>query len=143
MDSDIKINGVVVYPKGTSFNPLAKSTYPKSIRNYSSSVQYDKDLVFFDARDNQQVNFVVELLKDLHKKNKIYKLIMTGGNIADTSKYLNERVYFDQDGRLVFKMGIQHVPTLVYQDGNHFNLQEYSVERLSTHLQKTGETNVK
>jgi conjugal transfer pilus assembly protein TraW len=135
VSNDIKdANGLMLYPKGTTFNPLDVKTYPKRIRYYYSNINYTTILVFFDGRDNRQLNFVKSLLLDLNKKHKAYKLIMTGGNIADTSKYLNQRVYFDQNGKLSSQMHLQHVPTVVYQSGTHFNLQEYSVQRFSARL---------
>lgn len=137
VDHDTKdAQGKILYRKGTTINPFDISTYPKQIRKYYSPISYSKDLIFFDGRDKRQLNFIKALLVDLNKKNKQYKLIMTGGNIADTSKYLASRVYFDQDGKLSSQMKIQHVPTVAYQSEDHFNLQEYSVERYPNRLLK-------
>lgn len=140
---DIKdAQGNMLYPSGTTINPLDINTYPQKIRRFYQAINYTTDLIFFDARDKRQLNFVKSLLLDLETKHKAYKLIMTGGNILDTSKYLNERVYFDQDGKLTSQLHIQHVPTVSYQSGNHFNLQEYDIQRYPNRLIKVEQSNV-
>jgi len=137
VDHDIRdAQGKMLYKQGTTINPLDLNTYPKKIRQYYTPISYSKDLIFFDGRDKRQLNFIKALLVDLNKKNKQYKLIMTGGNIADVSKYLDSRVYFDQGGKLSTQMNVQHVPTMVYQSETHFNLQEYDVERYPNRLLK-------
>jgi len=125
-----------MYAKGTTFNPLDRSTLPKQIQAYYQGVHYKSKLIFFDARDNKQLNFIKALIPQLDDKSEQYKLIMTGGNIRDTSNYLDARVYFDQGGRITSQMRIQHVPTIAFQNGDHFELQEFSVKRFPTKLKK-------
>ncbi len=129
-------NGVLLYPKGITFNPLDTNTYPSNIRMFAKQVNYDTTLIFLDARDNRQLNFALDMIKQYEEKDKKIKIILTGGNIKTTSEYLDYRVYFDQNAKLSDRMGLQHVPTIVYQDGDHFNLQEYSVEHYPIKLKR-------
>jgi type-F conjugative transfer system protein TraW len=124
-------DGVLLYPKGFKVNPLDIDSYPKSIRKDIIPIVYTTQLIFINAQDNRQVNWLNKKLKQLDKKGLTYKIILLDGNIKEAFSYFNKRIYFDQGGKIVNRMGIKHVPTIAYQKNNHFNLQEYNVEHFS------------
>ncbi len=101
-------NGQIVVPAGTTVNPLKLMSFTKS-------------LVFFDARERAQKEFVARLYEQ--EKGKV-KLILTGGAPAILMKELNTRVYFDQRGWLVKRLGITHVPAIVSQEGDVLKIHE-------------------
>ncbi len=134
LQEDLKdSNGRLIYPKGTTINPLDSSTYPNKLGDVYK-FDYKTKLVFFNGSDNKQINLVSKLIKQYKDKGQKFKLIMTGGNISDTSKYLKQRTYFDQHGLITTKMGVKHVPTVASVDGSHFEIKEYSVYHESDKL---------
>lgn len=93
--------GRVLFPAGTRKNPL-------------EIVSLSKHLLFFDARDARQVDGARKLID--HYRGKV-KPILVGGSYLQLMKNWRIPVYFDQQGRLVSKLGIAQVPALVSQEG--------------------------
>jgi len=100
--------GMVIVAPGTRINPL-------------DTVSLSKRLLFFDARDIEQEKRARTLL-DQHRGH--VKLILTGGSYLDLMRRWQQPVFFDQSGFLVTKLGIQHVPALVSQDGKRLRIDE-------------------
>lgn len=100
--------GRVMIPAGTTVNPL-------------DTVSLSKRLLFFDARDAQQVRKAKEVV-DRHA-GKV-KLIVTGGSYMNLMRRWKLAVYYDQAGVLVRKLGIQAVPALVSQEGKRLRIDE-------------------
>lgn len=100
--------GRIVVPAGTTVNPLRLMNFTKS-------------LVFFDARDHVQREYVERLYRNEKGKTK---LILTGGETATLMKEWNTRVYFDQRGWLVKRLGITHVPAIVSQEDDLLKIHE-------------------
>jgi len=101
-------DGKVIVAPGTRVNPL-------------DTVSLSKRLLFFDARDIEQEKRARALL-DQHRGH--VKLILTGGSTLDLMRRWQQPVFFDQGGVLVTKLGIQHVPALVSQDGKRLRIDE-------------------
>lgn len=113
LQRDIKdAAGKVLIPKGTTVNPLSK-------------VRLHKVLFFLDADDKKQIDWA--LMQS--KKYDYVKYILIRGNIKDTSKKLNSRVYFDQYGIITRKLNIQHIPCIVKQKGSLLEIREFSVHK--------------
>jgi len=92
--------GNTIVAKGTRLNPLEYVSWPQNF-------------LFFDGRDPEQVIFAKKLLGIY--KGKL-KPILIGGNVLETSKALDARMYFDQGGYLVGRFGIRQVPAMVSQE---------------------------
>jgi conjugal transfer pilus assembly protein TraW len=100
--------GKVIVPPGTRVNPL-------------DTVSLSKALLFFDARDATQVTRARSLID---QRQGPVKLILTGGSTLDLSRRWQMPVFYDQNGVLVEKLRIQHVPALVTQDGKRLLIDE-------------------
>lgn len=100
--------GRIIVAPGTKVNPL-------------DTVSLSKHLLFFDARDRQQLKRARALL-DQHR-GKV-KLILTGGSYLDLMRWWKLPVFFDQQGILTKKLRIEHVPALVYQEGKRLRIDE-------------------
>ena len=100
--------GRLLFPAGTRKNPL-------------DVVSLSKRLLFFDARDRRQVARARELLAtyDGHVKP-----ILTGGSYLDLMRVWRTPVYYDQQGALTRRLGIQQVPALVSQEGLRLRIDE-------------------
>lgn len=100
--------GRVLVPKGTVANPL-------------DHMQMSKSMLFFDARDPDQVAYARQALS---KVGKTVTPILVGGAVIDLMKQWKTRLYFDQQGTLVKKFGIKQVPAWVYQEGRVMRIDE-------------------
>ena len=102
------VEGKVIVAPGTQVNPL-------------DAVSLSKHLLFFDARDAEQVTRARELLERYHGK---VKLILTGGSHVDLARKLKQPVFYDQQGALTEKLRIRQVPALVSQEGKRLRIDE-------------------
>jgi len=101
-------DGRILVPPGTRVNPL-------------DTVSLSKALLFFDARDSAQVQRAKSLLD---ARGGRVKLILTGGGYLELMKRWQVPVFYDQQGTLVEKLQIRHVPALVTQDGKRLRIDE-------------------
>ena len=102
--------GQVFAKKGDRFNPL-------------DTVTLSKPLLFIDGDDENQIQWAVSKLN----KNNFSKVILVKGSPLDLQKKsggdvrhggnacLNRDIYFDQYGLITTKLGIKHVPAIVFQ----------------------------
>lgn len=100
--------GAVIASAGTRLNPL-------------DTVTLSKRLLFFDARDAEQVTRAGQLLERYHGR---VKLILTGGSHLDLGRKWKLPIYYDQQGTLIEKLRIRHVPALVSQEGRWLRIDE-------------------
>lgn len=100
--------GKVLVTPGTRVNPL-------------DTVSLSKKLLFFDARDLEQLRRAQGIL---HQHQGKVKLILTGGSYLDLMRRWKRPVFYDQQGQLIEKLGIQQVPALVYQEGKRLRIDE-------------------
>jgi len=109
LDHDVlTADGRLVAKSGTRINPLVY-------------VPLTKALVFFDADDLDQVKWA----KSRSQKSASHdKLILVKGSLLAEEKRFQQTVYFDQEGRLVKRFGIKHVPAVVEQDGLMLKITE-------------------
>lgn len=98
--------GEVMVARGTRFNPL-------------DVVSLEEPMVFFDGRDERQVQWARQ--KNAEQRSK---LILTGGSWVELSRQLGVRVYFDQHGSITEKMGITSVPAIARQAGSVLEIEE-------------------
>jgi conjugal transfer pilus assembly protein TraW len=101
-------------PAGARINPL-------TITNLS------KRLVFFDGRDSEQVAAVHRMVQ--HDSKKV-KPILIAGSWLDLTQSWKQQVYFDQQGVLSKRFGIQAVPAVISQHGDVLLHQEIPAQEL-------------
>ena len=100
--------GRLVVQAGTTINPL-------------KTISLHHTLIFFDG-DNPDQIIVVKNAETTFKGKT--KLILVKGSVSDNEKRFNKPIYFDQEGRLVNKFNIKHVPAIVEQDGLYLKISE-------------------
>lgn len=100
--------GHILFPAGTRTNPL-------------SITPFSRQLLFFDAREPQQVRLAKELMK---RHGARIKPVLVGGAYLQLMRRWKTRLYYDQQGLLVRRFGIRHVPALVSQDGLRLRVDE-------------------
>ena len=100
--------GRVLVAAGTRVNPL-------------DTVTLSKRLLFFDARDPQQVRAAKSLIDGAGGR---IKPIVTGGSYMNLMRRWKLAVYYDQEGALAKKLGIHAVPALVFQEGKRLRIDE-------------------
>ena len=107
--SDIRdANGKTLIAAGTTVNPL-------------QTVSLKQPLVFYNADDSQQVRWV-QKFDALHQKQT--KLILVKGSLSTQVSLFQRPIYFDQQGRLVNRFHIQHVPAVAIQEGLKLRIHE-------------------
>jgi len=127
-------NGLILYAKGTTVNPLDQSTWPAKMQKFKFNIKYDYELIFLDADDPKQLNWTKERMTKLTKGQQRFKIILINGNVVEAAKYLDHRVYFDQKAVLTKKFKLTHIPVSINQDKTHFVIQEYNVTHYSHKL---------
>lgn len=100
--------GRIVIPSGTLANPL-------------SVVRLSSLLLFVDGRDPTQVAMAKHLI-DTSAQRVVP--ILTAGSPAALTRLWKRQVFFDQDGLLVRRFGIQAVPAKVSQEGLVLKVEE-------------------
>lgn len=103
--------GRLLFAAGTRRNPL-------------EVVALSKRLLFFDARDPRQLAHARQLLRQPGAR---IKPILTGGSYLELMKSWQQRVYYDQQGVLVRRLGIRQLPALVSQEGLRLRIDELAL----------------
>jgi conjugal transfer pilus assembly protein TraW len=113
INEDLKdAKGVVFHKKGTRVNPL-------------DTVSMKYELIFFDGRDDKQLDYAINRYNDSEIKPV---LILTGGSPIEIEEKYKIDAYFDQKGLLIKKFGIIQVPAVIAQDGKVLNIREVKVD---------------
>lgn len=103
------------YKAGTRVNPL-------KIRSLH------KRLLFLDGDDPEQVAWAMEQEK---AGPKVVWILVKGAPFTFLSA--KRSVFFDQQGVLVKKLGIHHVPASAYQEANLLRLTEHLIQKEKRH----------
>lgn len=105
----INSRGEVIARKGQSVNPF-------------NHIGFDENLLFIDADQADQIQWVKKTIEEGEKDGRPYKVILVNGDIQEASKLLHKRVFFDQRGFLCKHFGVKHVPTMIYRPGDEKRL---------------------
>lgn len=97
--------GKLLYAAGKAVNPL-------------DHMSWDSKLLFIDARDKEQVEWVQEQTAGSNK------IVLVAGRPLELEEELKQPIYFDQSGELTTKFNIAHVPAIVEQDGKYLKVTE-------------------
>jgi conjugal transfer pilus assembly protein TraW len=109
LDHDIRgEDGSILFMRGLKVNPL-------------DHVSLKEELVFFDGMDRRQVSFAKQTLRNL---KGAAKPIMVAGEPLKLMRDWKRRVFYDQGGALVRRLGIRQVPAVVTQDGKRLRVDE-------------------
>ncbi|MBB3221712.1 type-F conjugative transfer system protein TraW [Pseudoduganella umbonata] len=103
--------GTILIAAGMKINPL-------------TTVSLSRPLIFFDARDRDQVAFAQRYLDS---REGLARPVLVGGSYVDLMHRWRIPVYFDQQGALVKRLGIRHVPAIVAQDGLRLRIDEIAL----------------
>ncbi len=96
-------DGKIFARRGEKFNPL-------------DQIIAMKPLLFIDGDNKGQVKWVKAKLKDKKIANhELGKIILVNGAPLNLREELQREVFFDQYGVLTRKLGIEHVPAIVFQ----------------------------
>jgi conjugal transfer pilus assembly protein TraW len=105
--------GTRFYNAGTQLNPLDHMTLSKRY-------------VFIDGRRPRHV----EWAKKLHLEKETM-IILVNGNPTDLMKEHSIQLFFDQEGLMVNRFKLSHVPCLVEQEYKKLRITEFTEEELS------------
>lgn len=103
--------GRLLYAAGTRRNPL-------------DVVSLSRRLLFFDARDRRQLARARELIARYEGQ---VKPILTGGSYLELMQAWRVPVFYDQQGTLTRRLGIEQVPALVSQEGPRLRIDELAL----------------
>lgn len=106
-------DGNILFKKGTKVNPLDMN-------------DFDRELWFIDALDEKQVTWYRRKVNKIDHKIRI---ILVGGSPLKLKERVKTEAYFDQNGALTKRFGIEHVPAIVYQkEGDkHLTVMELDI----------------
>jgi conjugal transfer pilus assembly protein TraW len=102
-------DGTIIARKGQTANPLEQVAWPST-------------WIFADWRDPAQVR---EVTAQVAARKESVRVILVGGSYAAAAKALDRQVFFDQQGLLTRKFGIEHTPATVRQDGLRLRIDEF------------------
>ena len=111
--------GQVIIAKGTTVNPLESFTLHEI-------------LLFLDADDQRQLKWAQNAFNQITQvfPNYLVKYILVRGDIQKSSQTISHNVYFDQEGLLSKKFGLQHIPAMIWQTGRVLTIEEISINQL-------------
>ena len=114
-DPSVRIDHAIVDTQGQVIVAAGTRTNPLDI------VSLSQPLLFFDGRDAAQVRQAHAVIERYGGK---VKPILTGGSYLNLMRRWRVAVYYDQQGVLVAKLGITHVPALISQEGKRLRIDE-------------------
>lgn len=107
MERDIRDQkGNLIAAKGQRINPL-------------DLVTIRQDLVFIDGDDADQLSWATARYSDIKAK-----IIFVNGSPIEQMTAKKRRFYFDQEGKLTSRFGIEHTPAVVAQAGKVMKVTE-------------------
>ena len=109
--------GKVLHKAGTTVNPL-------------EHMDLNRRLFFIDSREKDQVKWLkTELNNPLPEQKEPVedKIILVGGSPLQLEEELGVSIYFDQQGSLTSKFGIQHSPAIAIQEGLKIRIDEINL----------------
>jgi conjugal transfer pilus assembly protein TraW len=111
--------GKILYAAGTKVNPL-------------EHMDLDRRLFFIDSRNQNQVKWLKAQLEEKVVAAIEDRIIIVGGSVFKLKEELGpeheDKVYFDQEGELVHKFGINASPAIAMQEGNRLKIEEIWVK---------------
>ena len=95
-------NGKVFARAGEQFNPLDQVKM--------------SPMLFIDGENEKQITWALKKISEKKIfRHDFAKIVLVKGSPFDLQEKLNRQIYFDQQGLLTKKLGIEHVPAIVFQ----------------------------
>ena len=95
-------NGKVFARAGEQFNPLDRVKM--------------SPMLFIDGDNEKQINWALKKISEKKIfRHDFAKIVLVKGSPFDLQEKLKRSIYFDQQGLLTKKLGIEHVPAIVFQ----------------------------
>jgi conjugal transfer pilus assembly protein TraW len=113
--------GGILYPRGYTFNPL-------------EYVAFTKTLVVINGNDPEQVKWFAA--SEFRSRVDV-TLLLTEGNYGRLGKKLNVPLFY-ADSRIVERLQLSAVPTVVKQEGMEMVVREIAVPRVAPSNNKAG-----
>jgi len=113
--------GGILYPQGYTFNPL-------------DYVAFTKTLVFINGNDPEQVKWFAA---SEYRSRIDVMLLLIEGNYGRLGKKLNVPLFYD-DSRIVERLQLSAVPSVVKQEGKEMVVREIAVPRVAPSNNKAG-----
>lgn len=96
-------NGKIFARAGEQFNPLDRVKMTP--------------MLFIDGNSGKQVSWALKKIEDRKIfRHDFAKIVLVKGSPFDLQEKLNRQIYFDQQGLLTKKLGIEHIPAIVFQN---------------------------
>ncbi len=96
-------NGNVFARAGEQFNPLDKVKM--------------SPMLFIDGENEKQITWALKKLSEKKMfRHDFAKIVLVKGSPFDLQEKLDRQIFFDQRGLLTKKLGIEHVPAVVFQN---------------------------
>lgn len=111
LQKDIKDHRQKIIARAGVYNPL-------------DTQSFNLELLFINGENEDQVKWAVDIYKNSDKKVKI---ILTAGSFIELSRLHKIWFFYDQHGRYVNQLGIQHVPAKVAQEKNMLRIEELAL----------------
>ncbi|WP_192484668.1 MULTISPECIES: hypothetical protein [Cysteiniphilum] len=127
------IDGKLLYPKGTTVNPLDTRTYPDHLKPLYQKQQpfYDTTLIMINGDDADQLRWTKAAVDVLKQQNKNVKVILINGNVHESSKLLGLNVRFDYGRFISNSLKLKAVPSVITQDDH--NPTRLKIVEVGTH----------
>jgi conjugal transfer pilus assembly protein TraW len=109
-------NGQVFYHKGDPINPLSYLTLTKSY-------------LFIDGDSDKEVAFAKKL-----KCEKNIKIILVKGPVLKLRHETKSDISFDQNGVMIKRFGLTHIPCLVSQEGTLLKIDEWDKASIEAYV---------
>jgi conjugal transfer pilus assembly protein TraW len=106
--------GRLLHPAGVQMNPL-------------DHIAFERTLLFFDGDDPTQRDWARDYLADMEQADRNIPLL-TNGPIIELMQQWQVRLYFDQGGRYVERLGIQVLPSVAYREGRLLRIDTVALE---------------
>lgn len=88
-------------------------TLPESLLRQAASVELpriSRELIFIDGTDKEEL----DAAKAIAAQRPDSRIVLVNGSIAETSRALNRRIFFDQGGSLTRLFGIHATPAILF-----------------------------
>lgn len=106
--------GKILHKAGTAVNPL-------------EHMEFDRRLIFIDAREQAQIEWLKQTINLAPDNNLENKIILVGGSPIKLQEELSVPIYFDQHGSLTTQFGVKHSPAILVQEGLKIKIEEFKV----------------
>lgn len=89
--------------------------------NPLNHMDFRRQLLFINGDDRDQVSWALRIV---NANSETAKVILVNGDISEGVKAFGRPVYFDQQGFLVRRFGIENVPTIVHKVDGRIMVEE-------------------